>query len=133
MESEHRNTVERLVRLMAGQVACAEIGVHSGKTSARILGIGPHVFLHMIDSWAETDPGSDYHKTGDPDARFTQNDHDQHKQAAIECTDFARDRRHLICADSVGAMEQSTIGDRVRAPVRLQHRSAGELQGSLCP
>lgn len=51
-----------------------EIGVHKGMLSGRLLAANGHMFLHMVDPWA--DSGDTYKQTDDYIAAYSQEQHD---------------------------------------------------------
>lgn len=59
-----------------------EIGVHKGRLSARLLAGNGHMFLHMIDPWA--DSGGSYKKTDDYIAFYSQEQHDEALRKALD-------------------------------------------------
>ena len=82
-----------LNKLPAGKVTGAEIGVHGGEMSLKLL-TRPDLFLLMVDNWKGKDEWPNGYKPQDM-ARA--------KDAAMWRTEFAGERRTIIHADSVAA------------------------------
>ena len=89
-----------------------EVGVHRGRTSAELLRTFDNLHLTMVDSWATHDPDSAYWKSGDSCAALTQAQQDANCEAAIEATDFARDRREILRMQSLVASEVCNFSKR---------------------
>ena len=67
----------------------AEIGVHRGETSQKLLDAFPSLMLFMVDAWRggiETD--DPYYASGDGVARLSQVEQDANCEAAIRATTF---------------------------------------------
>lgn len=85
----------------------AEIGVFAGEMSAALLRGLPSLQLDMVDSWEGK--GASYEgDSGDWHALLTQSAQDSFKQAAIDRTSFAQDRRSIIQQRSEAAAAAST-------------------------
>ncbi len=80
----------------------AEIGVFAGEMSAALLRANPILHLDMVDSWEGS--GAAYQgDSGDWHAALSQSAQDGFFEAARSRTDFANDRRNIICRRSVKA------------------------------
>ena len=71
----------------------AEIGVHRGATSAKLLAAFRNLTLVMVDPWCEFDPMGSYAATRDGCARFTKDDQLLNYQVALEATEAYASRR----------------------------------------
>jgi hypothetical protein len=81
----------------------AEIGVHRGALSAKLLAAFPNLTLFMVDSWRATKPGAPYFESGDSCAKLTDNEQHQCKLEAKRVTEFAASRRMIFQAASLTA------------------------------
>lgn len=84
----------------------AEIGVFAGEMSAALLRENPILHLDMIDSWegegkAYTGDSGDWH------AKLSQKTQDGFFEAALQRTDFASDRRTVLCGRSTAIAENT--------------------------
>lgn len=80
----------------------AEIGVFVGDLSVRLLQ-RQDLTLHMVDSWATSDPDGQYSKSGDFHAGLTQAQQDECFRKAKAVTEFARARARIVRKPSVEA------------------------------
>ena len=77
----------------------AELGVFMGALSARLLQ-REDITLYMVDSWKEHGEG-DYAESGDFHASLSQQQQDGFRLAATNETEFAENRRSILCMDTV--------------------------------
>ena len=101
----HRQTLCELIEANDCRTM-VEVGVSLGRTSAHLLRAFPDLHLTMVDSWVSSEeimsPG-EYekvkHRKRYPSRKYMA----EKKQATIEETDFAANRRDIIHASSVDA------------------------------
>lgn len=79
----------------------AEIGVFTGELSRRLLS-RDDLTLHMVDSWIQHSPESEYGKT-DYHGKLDKDEQEKCFQATKEVTKFAGDRAKVIRKDSLSA------------------------------
>lgn len=89
-----------LSRLPDGPVIGAEVGVHDGRMSERLLA-RPGLTLVMVDVWDVADER--YVASGDPRAAMSAADAARAKRRALERTEFAKSRRIIAHARSLVA------------------------------
>lgn len=70
----------------------AEVGVKAGRTSALLLQGVPHLQLIMVDPWCPSGDTQDY--------GWSLETHQEHQRKAIEKTNFAWYRRHILAMTS---------------------------------
>jgi len=88
----------------------AEVGVDTGKTSARILRHYPKLILYMIDTWAPCPVDSSYHNSGSEGGKRGKEYYDKaYKKCRIISSEY-NNRGILIRLDSVKAAEKFTDG-----------------------
>jgi len=84
----------------------AEVGVHRGETSAKLLHAFPALHLYLVDEWGVYKESHRYRKSGDGCSKFSQAEQDANLLATRKAVDFARERATIIRAPSVEAGEQ---------------------------
>lgn len=88
---------EILSRLPEGSKG-VELGVFTGDLSARLL-MREDITLYMVDSWKEHGKG-DYAESGDFHASLSQQQQDGYRLDATNATEFAGNRRNIMCMDT---------------------------------
>lgn len=102
---------EVVKRLTVHNPVGAEIGVYQGSMSAALLRQRYDLTLYMVDSWAPAyaQPPR-YRESGDYHATLSADQQDDLARQAIEATAFAADRRHIVRAESLYAVQQIEDG-----------------------
>ena len=83
-----------------------EIGVWKGNLSWRLLASNKNIFLYMVDPWKASEEGDSYLNTDDTIAFYTQKQHDEAMQMAIDAVNQFRDRCEILRMTSLEAAKR---------------------------
>lgn len=106
---------EVLKRLGAGKFIGAEIGVWRGDMSAALLQ-HPDLVLYMVDNWRPAEPYGV--------KLFVAERQVKSQRLAVEQTEFAKDRRRILCLDSLDAARLIADGSLDFAFIDADHSYA---------
>lgn len=79
----------------------AEVGVHRGRTSSRLLSEFPKVHLYLVDLWGRAPV-----ETNDPITRLTDEQQQEYYLETQQQIRFANGRAEILRMDSVAAVEE---------------------------
>ena len=99
---DFRNSLVNLIRTQCYQLPSfgAEVGVHRGRTSKRLLHEFPRLHLYMIDLW-----GVSAEQTTDSLTRLTQDEQDEFYRESRDQVATMAARAEILRMDSVAAVE----------------------------
>lgn len=113
MEGAHRQSLLKLIKQLKGDsLVGAEVGVHRARTSGVLLKEEQRIRrLWMIDLWRPAPEESDYWKSGDPCARRSIEECEDHFREACSIAMRHGRRADIVRKDSVEAGRQFQLID----------------------
>lgn len=102
-----------------------EIGVDRGKLSSYLFRNLPMLYLSMVDTWSVFDKETSYAKSGDEITQRSQERRDQDRLLAMIGTEFASDRRTILCMTSENALKEIEDGSLDFAILDADHSYEG--------